>query len=714
MVLSRSIFNGLCALALLLAGCGGGGSSTPTYSLGGTVVGLSAGQQVLLLSGAGTQVTLSSNGNFRFPDRLPKGSKYNLVVQQQPSGQTCVISNGSDTAGVAADVSNVTVVCSDNPAVLGGTVSGLPSGTSVSLSTTIGSAGAASVASISANGPYSLAQRPASGAAYAVTITTQPQGASCTVSNGSGTAGASAITNIDVVCSPARMNIGGELLGLAQGQQVQLSLAGTGIAQGLAALTLSSNGSFSFLSLTPGIVYGGDFTVTIASQPTSQTCALSRASGVGVIANVNQVQVNCLTNRHTLGGSATGLVALAGGRPLVLRNGTDSVTVSANGPFQFPTALTDGGGYSVTIGSQPTGQTCTVSNDSGNAVSAPVGNVLVQCLSFVWRSRLVAGSGVAGTVDDLAGMARFSAPSGLAINPRGDVVVADFSSSRIRSVSMPLGYVSTLAGSPVPGLTDHAVAQLASFRAPTGVAIDSNGNVFVADSGNHVIRRISASTGAVSTWAGSGVAGYANGIGTAAQFNGPRALAIDTAGNLYVADTGNHVIRKISPTGTVTLLAGSPGVRGRADGASATFNGPAGVAVSPQGIVYVADTQNHLVRSLSLSGVVATVAGSGSPGAQDGTGAKAGFSLPMGLAVDAQAMVYVADAGNHAIRQIQLLGAVGTVLTIAGTGRSAYSEGVGTAVGFDQPTAVALDAAGQLLITEGGGNRLRSLFRSPN
>jgi sugar lactone lactonase YvrE len=246
------------------------------------------------------------------------------------------------------------------------------------------------------------------------------------------------------------------------------------------------------------------------------------------------------------------------------------------------------------------------------------------------------------------------------------------------------------------------------------VAIDSNGNVFVADSGNHVIRRISASTGAVSTWAGSGVAGYANGIGTAAQFNGPRALAIDTAGNLYVADTGNHVIRKISPTGTVTLLAGSPGVRGRADGASATFNGPAGVAVSPQGIVYVADTQNHLVRSLSLSGVVATVAGSGSPGAQDGTGAKAGFSLPMGLAVDAQAMVYVADAGNHAIRQIQLLGAVGTVLTIAGTGRSAYSEGVGTAVGFDQPTAVALDAAGQLLITEGGGNRLRSLFRSPN
>lgn len=230
MVLSRSIFNGLCALALLLAGCGGGGSSTPTYSLGGTVVGLSAGQQVLLLSGAGTQVTLSSNGNFRFPDRLPKGSKYNLVVQQQPSGQTCVVSNGTDTAGVAADVSNVTVVCSDNPAVLGGTVSGLPSGTSVSLSTTIGSAGAASLASIGANGTYSLAQRPASGATYAVTITTQPQGASCTVSNGSGTAGATAITNIDVVCSPARMNIGGEPLGLDQGQQVQLTLAGTGVA----------------------------------------------------------------------------------------------------------------------------------------------------------------------------------------------------------------------------------------------------------------------------------------------------------------------------------------------------------------------------------------------------------------------------------------------------------------------------------------------------
>lgn len=703
------------ASILLLSGCGGGGSGAPSFALGGTVAGLASGGQLVLLSGAGTQVTLAANGNFRFPDRLAQDSKYSLSVHQQPAGQTCTVSNGSDSVGIKADALNITVVCADNRAVLGGTVSGLPVGMSVTIAN-----GGQSTVTVSANGPYTLPVRPAPGTPYAVAVTSQPQGAACAVSNATGTAATDRVSNIDVVCSLARVPIGGDLVGLATGQQVRLKLSGSGVPSSEPSMALNLNGSFSFGS---GITYGGDYLVAVDTQPAGQTCTLSNASGTGVTVAVTQVRVSCALNRHALGGSATGLVAVAAGQPLVLRNGNDSLTVSANGSFRFPTLLADGTGYSVTVGSQPTGQTCSVFNDSATTVTGPVSNVIAQCLSFVWRTRLIAGSGLAGNMDGIGAAARFSAPSAAALGPAGDLFVTDFSSSRIRAVTMPFGAVSTLAGTAVPGLINHVMPLLASFRAPAGVAVDAAGNVFVADSGNHVIRRIAAGSGEVTTWAGSGVAGYANGTGAAAQFNGPRGLAIDASGNLYVADTGNHVIRRIAPVaanganaaaGAVTLWAGTPGTRGRADGASATFNGPSGLAVAPQGQIYVADTQNHLIRVVAPGGVVSTVAGSGTPGAQDGTGALAGFSLPTAVVVDAQANLFVADSGNHTLRHLQLVGAVGTVLTIAGSGNTGYREGVGAAALFDQPTGLALDSAGNLLVTEGGGHRIRSVYRSPN
>lgn len=697
----------LVLLAMLTSGCGGGGGGgSPTYSLGGTVAGLGSGRQLLVLSGAGTQVTISSNGNFRFPDHLPQGAKYGLVIQQQPLSQTCLVANGSDSVGIKADVSNITVVCADNPALLGGQVSGLPAGASV----TIASSSVSSV-TVSANGTYNLPVRPAPGNNYSVSVITQPMGATCVVGNASGTAGSVAVTNIDVSCSRASLTVGGDLSGLALGQQVQLKLTGSGVPSSL--LSLGLNGTFSFSS---PITYGGDYVVTVEAQPTGQTCSLGNAVGQGIMNPVSQLRVSCTGNRHSLGGSATGLASMPGGQPLVLRNGGDSVSIASNGPFRFPALLADAASYSVTVASQPTGQTCSLTNDSGTAVTAPVSTVVAQCLSFVWRSRLIAGSGVAGHLDDVAGAARFSSPSAVVVGPRGDLLVADFSSSRVRMVTMPLGAVSTLAGSSVPGLVNSVSPLSASFRAPAGLAVDAAGNVFVADSGNHVIRRIAAGTGEVTTWAGSGAAGYANGLGGVAQFNNPRGMAIDAAGHLLVADTGNHVVRRIAPDGTVSLAAGTPGQRGRVDGAAAaaTFNGPSGLAISAAGAIYVADTQNHLIRVVTPAGVVATVAGSGQSGSQDGTGAFAAFSLPLSVALDGQSALVVVDGGNHAIRHVQLQGTSGTVLTIAGAGRSGYREGVGAAISFDQPTGLAVDAAGNLLITEGSGHRLRSLYRSPN
>ena len=692
--------------ALLIAGCGGGGSGEPSFSIGGTVVGLGSGRQVVLLSGAGTQTTLSANGNFRFPDALPLGSRYNLSVQQQPLNQTCTVSNGSDTVGIKANVSNITVVCADNAATLGGTLSGLPAGTTLTIASTPQSS-----LVLNANGPYVLSPRPASGVAYTVTIATQPVGAQCVVANGSGTAGNTPVSNIDIQCSRGSVSVGGELTGLVLGQQVQLKLTSSGVAP--ATLSLNLNGSFSF---TAPITFGGDYQVSVDTQPAGQTCTLTNASGTMATAPVNNVRVACATSRHVLGGSVTGLMTVAGGQPLMLRNGNDSIALNANGPLQFPSLLADGATYSVTIAGQPTGQTCSLVNDSGSAVTGPVSSVLAQCLSFVWRSRLLAGSGVAGSIDGVGPAARFSGPSGVAIGPQGDIVVADFSASRIRAVAMPLAAVTTLAGSAAPGLVNSVVPLTASFRAPAGLAVNRAGDVFVADSGNHVIRRIAAGTGEVTTFAGDGVAGHANGTGTLARFNGPRGLAIDGSDNLYVADTGNHSIRKITPTGVVTVLAGTPGSPGRADGAAAAakFSGPVGIAVNLQGVVFVADTQNHQIRAVTLAGQVETVAGSGQNGLRDGTGSQAQFSLPLGLAVDAQSTLFVADSGNHALRQVPLVGTLGTVLTIAGNGVAGYREGVAAAVAMDQPTAVVVDSAGNLLFTEGGGQRLRSLYRSPN
>jgi sugar lactone lactonase YvrE len=210
------------------------------------------------------------------------------------------------------------------------------------------------------------------------------------------------------------------------------------------------------------------------------------------------------------------------------------------------------------------------------------------------------------------------------------------------------------------------VSQLAGiegrFADPYGVAIDGKGNIYVADGGDgNRIRRI-APDGAVTTVAG-GAEGYADGPGAKARFNTPSGLAIDSQGNLYVADTGNHAIRKITPDGTVSTLAGS-GVAGAADGIgkAAQFNGPVGLAVAEDGTVYVADTYNDVVRRIAPDGTVTTLAGNGAPGDVDGPARKASFDTPCALIIDTDGALLVADTRNDAIRRI---GPDGSVTTVA-------------------------------------------------
>lgn len=269
-------------------------------------------------------------------------------------------------------------------------------------------------------------------------------------------------------------------------------------------------------------------------------------------------------------------------------------------------------------------------------------------------STLAGTAGQFGTADGAGSAARFNFPVGIAVDGSGNVFVADTKNFTIRKIT-PAGVVSTFAGSPfLVGSTDGA-GSAARFFLPFGLAVDGAGNVYVADSGNHLIRKISAE-GVVSTLAGgAGQTGFANGAGTAARFASPMGIAVDGGGNVYVADSGNHAIRKITSAGVVTTVGGSSGSSGSNDGAvaSAKFNQPRGVAVDAAGNLFVADYGNSTIRLITTGGIVSTLAGSaGIVGEVNSVGAAARFYEPIGIAADG-ATIYVADTSNNLIRRAQ-------------------------------------------------------------
>ncbi|MDB6167757.1 MAG: hypothetical protein JWM88_621 [Verrucomicrobia bacterium] len=282
---------------------------------------------------------------------------------------------------------------------------------------------------------------------------------------------------------------------------------------------------------------------------------------------------------------------------------------------------------------------------------------------------LAGTAGQNGTADGAGSAARFNDPNGITASADGTLSVADTSNGTIRRVSAA-GVVSTLAGSSsARGNADGAGAS-ATFSSPIGVARDSGGTVYVADAMNHTIRRV-ASNGTVTTLAGAaGVSGSADGLAEAARFNHPTGVAVDSTGNVYVTDSTNNTLRKISLTGAVTTVAGVAGAAGSADGTAgqALFNNPTGVAVDAAGNIFVADTGNSTIRRVSAGGAVTTVAGlPGIAGLRNGAGMDAWFNQPKALALDASGNLYVADTGNAAIRKIDSSGAVTTLALTEGT-----------------------------------------------
>jgi sugar lactone lactonase YvrE len=328
-----------------------------------------------------------------------------------------------------------------------------------------------------------------------------------------------------------------------------------------------------------------------------------------------------------------------------------------------------------------------------------------------------------GDADGAGATARFNSPQGLATDAAGNVYVADRDNQAIRKIT-PAGMVSTLAGSSVSMGDNDGIGSRARFFRPTGVAVDGAGNVFVADTRNYTVRRISAA-GVVSTIAGrADEAGSTNGPGAAARFASPQGIAVDATGNVYVTDFDSHVIRKISTSGIVTTFAGSSMGSADGNGASAQFAYPSGLAIDKDGNLYVGDSHSLTIRKITPGGLVTTVAGlADRPGTADGPAATARFNSVHAVAVDRSGNIYATDytyiqsAGatryvkpgpSATVRRID---ATGVVSTIAGQ-RSELDpspDGVGAAARFESPSGIVADRDGTMYVTDATASTVRKI-----
>ena len=327
------------------------------------------------------------------------------------------------------------------------------------------------------------------------------------------------------------------------------------------------------------------------------------------------------------------------------------------------------------------------------------------------RIRMITPTGLVTTVTNAVGNPiTIGNPLGVAVDAAGTLYVSESHSYRIVKID-PAGQTSVIAGDGNPGSRDGPAAQ-ARFSGPSGLALDGAGNLFVADYGNDTIRKIG-TNGMVTTLAGQardGDVGFADGPGPEARFNRPQAVAVDDGDNLYVADRENQVIRRINPQGEVSTLAGMPGLSGSDDGVGglARFWWPRGVAVDGASNVFVADELNQTIRKVTPQGVVSTLAGlARQSGWSDGIGSEARFNSPYGVAVDGDGNVVVGDAWGGTIRRIS---PAGLVTTLAGQpGGWGWADGFGISALFNWPEGVAVDTAGNIYVADSENDTIRKV-----
>jgi sugar lactone lactonase YvrE len=353
----------------------------------------------------------------------------------------------------------------------------------------------------------------------------------------------------------------------------------------------------------------------------------------------------------------------------------------------------------------------------GSVYIADSGNHRVRKVTSDGLIRTVAGAAISASFagDESANSAQFHNPAALAAFSEGDLYVADSLNHRIRRVVAD-GGIGTIAGPGFPGfLGDGGFARTAQLATPQGVALDANGNIYVADTGNNRVRKIAAD-GLIRTVAGNGARGFAGdgAAATSARLNAPSGVVVDFAGNIFIADAGNNRIRQVTPDGLIRTIAGTGTAGFGGDGApavSAQLSGPRSLAIDSGGNLYIADTGNHRIRVISSGGVIRTIAGNGIPsfGGDGGPAISAQLSGPSGVAVDAQANLYIADSGNHRIRMVTR---DGTIATLAGIGIPGFSGDGGPPqlAQLANPKGVSVDPAGNVYVADSDNHRVRKVI----
>lgn len=528
---------------------------------------------------------------------------------------------------------------------------------------------------------------------YNVTIQSSPDEQTCTLSNGSGIVSDKHVTSVSVVC------VGYTISGTING------LIGTLVLQnnGGDDLTLSQNGSFTFATTLPN---AAAYKVTIQSGPKEQTCTVSNGSGIISDNDVTSVSIVCIG--YTISGTTTGLI----GTLILQNNGGDDLTLNRNGSFNFATTLPNAAVYKVTVKTAPLGQNCILSQETGVISKNNITEVSVVCSTPPGVIVTLAGGGNSYPGDGGGAWdASLSVPYNIVFDNSGSFYISEC--SRIRKVAVD-GTIITVAGTTGSwGFSgDGGVATSAKLSCPWGIMVDSADNLYISDTGNHRIRKVD-TNGIITTIVGTGIPGFSGdgGLATNARLNFPNGVAIDVAGNLYVADSSNVRIRKIDTNGVITTIAGN-GLWGfSGDGGAATnakLQYPQGLAIDPSGNLYIADSGNVRIRKVDANGIITTVAGNGIAGFEgDGGLAKnAQLYYPRGIALDSLGHLYIADTSNNRIRKVDT---GGTITTVAGNGTVDFSGdgGSATSAGLNYPQGIAVDPSGNLYIADTHNSRVR-------
>jgi sugar lactone lactonase YvrE len=681
----------LLPFALLIA-CGGGGGSAPAspppppppalYTIGGTLSGLSANASLTLSNNGGDSLTLTADGAFQFATGLASNAAYSVAITTAPGGEKCGLLNA--TGMVAGNVSNVMVACAvpELQLVAGG----------------LGGSGNADGPATGARFYYPLdVGYDAAGNWYisdAYNKTVRKVDLSLNVTTLAGSPGQQGTT--DGTGPAARFS---NPSGLAVDLSGIVYLVDAGVNT---IRRIDTTGVVTTLAGTPNVSGTNDGTGPAAQFENPQGIRLD-ASGMLYLSDNNRIRKitpqGVVTTVFTgaaqlvglaldgsghayvanLGAKSLDVVNLAAGTSSALAgglNGPVGVALAPTGTLSAGTTYVSNGAYSATIQSVASdgtvspfaGSTTAYGNVDGQGAAAllwnpifmvaePTGTVLFadagdsEIRQFTPDATVTTRVGLGahpGNINGTGPEARFDNPEALAADTSGNLYLSD--SYGLRKVT-PAGVVS---------------AAFSGGGGSTGLAIDAAGNAYFSQSGFNSIYKVSG-TNAPVLFAGSGSAlqpGSADGTGNAAGFTGPNGIAIDAAGNLFVADTGNYTIRKITPAGVVTTLAGSASVRGTTDGSgsAALFWAPFGIAVDGKDVLYVTD--GNAIRKVAADGTVTTLAGSvQTAGYADGTGSAALFNSPDGIAIGPAGSLMVAD-NNHVIRQVS---AAGVVITVVGT-----------------------------------------------